>query len=44
MSCLRLPEADVWGLVVPCESELATHESLTVDDLVGLPLLCSEQG
>lgn len=41
---LRFPQADRWGLVVPEDSELATHEVLTVDDLAGLPLLCSGQG
>lgn len=40
---LRLPEVDVWGLIVPASSPLASHVSLMVDDLVGLPLLCSDQ-
>lgn len=40
---LRFPEADVWGLVVPADSPLAGRTALTVDDLAGLPLLCSEQ-
>lgn len=41
---LRFPQADVWGLVVPADSPLASRASLTVDDLAGLPLLCSGQG
>ena len=41
---VAFPEADVWGALMPADSPLAAHESLTVDDLIGVPLLCSEQG
>ena len=43
-NCLRFPEADVWGLVMPADCPLAERESVSVDDLVGLGLFCSEQG
>ncbi len=42
--CLSLPEADVWGLVMPADSPLAARQSITVEDLEGLPLFCSGQG
>ena len=41
---LPLPEPDVWGLVVPAGHPLASRDAVTFDDLVGLPLFCSEQG
>ncbi len=41
---LRIPESDIWGVVMRRDAPLARKESVTVDDLVGLPLLTSEQG
>ena len=41
---LTFPQADVWGLVLPQEHPLAKKQSITADDLVNLPLFCSEQG
>lgn len=41
---LSFPEADVWGLVMPRDCPLAEKESIRAEDLVGLPLFCSEQG
>ncbi len=41
---LPFPEADVWGLVMPAGDELAEKEGVCIEDLVGLPLFCSEQG
>ena len=41
---LRFPQADIWGLIMPCDCTLATKESICVEDLIGLPLFCSEQG
>lgn len=41
---LTMPEGDVWGLVMPADSQLAEKESITFEDLVGLPLFCSSQG
>ncbi|RJF41892.1 LysR family transcriptional regulator [Actinomyces sp. 2119] len=40
---LPLPVIDVWGVVMRSDSTLAAKEAVTVEDLVGLPLLCSEQ-
>ncbi len=40
---LCFPEADIWGLVMPRDCPLAEKETICVDDLVGLPLFCSEQ-
>ena len=40
---LVFPQADVWGLVFPANDPLAQKEVVTVDDLVSLPLFCSEQ-
>ena len=40
---IEFPEADVWGLVMPSEDKLAKNKSIKIDDLVGLPLFCSEQ-
>ena len=37
------PEADVWGLVIPEDDPLAKKKAIRVDDLIGLPLFCSEQ-
>ena len=41
---LTFPKADIWGLIVPADSVLSEKQEITVDDLVGLPLFCSEQG
>ena len=40
---LVFPDADVWGLVFQAEDPLAEKECITAEDLVGLPLFCSEQ-
>lgn len=40
---LVFPAADRWGLVFSAEDPLAQKETVSVDDLVGLPLFCSEQ-
>ena len=40
---LVFPQADVWGLVFPADDLLAQKKTITVDDLIGLPLFCSEQ-
>lgn len=42
--CLPFPEPDVWGAVMPKDCALADKEAVTVEDLAGLPLFCSEQG
>ena len=41
---LCFPQADVWGLLMPKDCPLAKNHSICVDDVVGLPLFCSEQG
>lgn len=40
---LIFPDADVWGLVMPEDDPLAKKKVIHVDDLIGLPLFCSEQ-
>lgn len=40
---LRLPEINTWGLVMKKDDLLASHEFIAPQDLVGLPLLMSEQ-
>ena len=40
---LVFPQADVWGLVFPAVDPLSKKKAITVDDLIGLPLFCSEQ-
>ena len=41
---LVFPEADRWGVVMPDDCPLAKRLSICADDLIGLPLFCSEQG
>lgn len=40
---LEFPERDVWGLVLPENDPLAGKSAVSVQDLSGLPLFCSEQ-
>ncbi|MBE6042334.1 MAG: LysR family transcriptional regulator [Clostridiales bacterium] len=40
---IEFPETDIWGAVMPADHPLASQESVTIDDLAGLPLFCSEQ-
>ena len=40
---LTIPESDRWGLVVRSDDKLAAKDCVTLDDLFGLPLFCSEQ-
>lgn len=41
---LIFPKADLWGVVMPDDCPLAEKNSISADDLTGLPLFCSEQG
>ena len=41
---LLFPEGDLWGVILPENDPLAKKETITVDDLSGLPLFTSEQG
>ena len=40
---LVFPESDKWGLVMPEADTLAKKKAIRTDDLIGLPLFCSEQ-
>ncbi|MBR0411347.1 MAG: LysR family transcriptional regulator substrate-binding protein [Eubacterium sp.] len=40
---IEFPEADIWGLVVPKDHELAQKKDIHISDLIELPLFCSEQ-
>lgn len=40
---LAFPESDVWGIVMPASDPLSRKKSITVSDLKGLPLFCSDQ-
>lgn len=42
-NAIEFPEADVWGVIMPSYSPLARKESIEIDDLIGLPLFCSNQ-
>ncbi len=41
---LPFPEADLWGVIMPINDPLAQKQAICADDLIGLPLFCSEQG
>ena len=41
---LAFPIADLWGLVMPEDCPLAERDAIYADDLIDLPLFCSEQG
>ncbi|HIY05409.1 MAG TPA: LysR family transcriptional regulator [Candidatus Anaerotignum merdipullorum] len=41
---LQMPEADRWGVIMPAECDLAKKDAVVFEDLIGLPLFCSEQG
>ena len=40
---LPFPEADRWGVVMPDDSPLAKKKQIRFNDLIGLPLFCSDQ-
>ena len=40
---ISFPEADVWGLIFPANDPLAAKDEISLTDLIGLPLFCSEQ-
>lgn len=40
---LEFPETDRWGVVCHKDDPLAEKEAIRVDDLIGIPLFCSEQ-
>mgnify|MGYP001124955764 CR=1 FL=1 len=40
---LKVPTADSWGLLMRKDSPLSTKDSIQLDDLIGIPLICSRQ-
>ncbi len=40
---IEVPESNKWGVVMPKDCSLSKKELITVEDLLGLPLICSEQ-
>ena len=40
---LEVPGSDVWGAVMRRDCPLASRPAVTVDDLLGYPIFCSEQ-
>ncbi len=41
---LELPSTDIWGIIMRQDSPLANKTALQMEDLLGLPLICSRQG
>lgn len=41
---IPFPQKDVWGVIMPAGDRLADKESVSAQDLKGLPLFCSPQG
>lgn len=40
---IEVPESNTWGLIMPKDSPLAKKDSICIDDLLGLDLICSIQ-
>ena len=40
---IEFPQTDTWGLIIPDTDPLAKKKAIRLDDLVGLPLFCSDQ-
>lgn len=40
---LEVPETDTWGLIMKKDDPLASRDRIEVDDLIGLPIICSAQ-
>lgn len=40
---ITFPHTDIWGAVMADSHPLAGKKAITVDDLIGVPLFCSEQ-
>ena len=41
---VSFPDRDIWGVIMPADDPMARKEFITLSDLKGLPLFCSEQG
>lgn len=40
---IEIPAVDTWGVLMRNDSPLANKKSITIDDISGIPLFCSEQ-
>jgi DNA-binding transcriptional LysR family regulator len=40
---ITLPAKDVWGVIMPVNSPLASKKSIRPTDLIGVPVICSRQ-
>ena len=40
---IEFPKSDTWGLVIPADDPLSKKKVISIDDLTGLPLFCSDQ-
>lgn len=40
---IRLPDKDRWGILLPIQDPLATHPSITPEDLIGASLITSQR-
>ncbi|MCR5836080.1 MAG: LysR family transcriptional regulator [Lachnospiraceae bacterium] len=40
---IEFPKTDTWGLIIPAEDPLSKKKTISLDDLVDLPLFCSDQ-
>lgn len=40
---IEFPKTDTWGLIIPAEDPLSKKKAISIDDLVDLPLFCSDQ-
>lgn len=41
---ITFPEGDIWGLIMPNDHPLSQKKSISVTDLIGIPLFTSQQG
>ncbi len=41
---LEFPHPDIWGVILPKDAPLAQKDSITFEDLKGIPLFTSQQG
>lgn len=43
-NCIEIPKKDTWGVLMRIDSELAEKDFITVEDLIGKPIIVSRQG
>lgn len=41
---IKVPTSDIWGVIMRKDAKLATKPCITVEDLLGIPLIVSRQG